>query len=90
MCLLPGRPHRRCPPHDYRVPLTARYDTEHVCDGDTPSLCRRIKGGPLLRSLGEAHVRPLHGFPRVTTFEKKAETDQSECDGDRLSGPFQK
>jgi hypothetical protein len=77
MRLLPRRPHRRCPPHDCCVPLTARYDTEHVRDGDTSSVCRRIKRGPLLRSLGEAQVRPLHGFPRVTTFEKKAETDQS-------------
>jgi hypothetical protein len=31
-------------------------------------------------------VRPLDGFPRITTFEKKAETDQGECDGDRFRG----
>ena len=31
-------------------------------------------------------MRPLNGFPRVTTFEKKAETDQGECHGDRLRG----
>jgi hypothetical protein len=31
-------------------------------------------------------VRSLHSFPRVTTFEEKAETDQGECDGDRLRG----
>jgi hypothetical protein len=28
----------------------------------------------------------LYGFPCVTAFEKKAEPDQSECDGDRLGG----
>ncbi len=31
-------------------------------------------------------MRPLHGFPRVTTFEKQAETDQGEGDRDRLRG----
>jgi hypothetical protein len=47
-------------------------------------VCGRIKPGPAFRSAGEAHVRSLHSFPRVTTFEEKAETDQSKCDGDRL------
>src|SRR3954465_1653893 len=86
MCSLPRHPHRRCPPHDCRVPLAARYGTEHVGDGYTASVWVRIKRGPPLRSVGEAHVCPLDGFPRVTTFEEKAETHQGECDGDRLRG----
>jgi hypothetical protein len=59
---------------------------EHVCNGDTPSVCGRIERGPPLRPVGQAHVRPLHGAPRVTTFEEKAEADQGDCDGDRLRG----
>ena len=84
MCSLPGRPHRRCPLYERGVPFATRFGTEHVSDGYTSSLCRRIEGRPLLRLLGEVHMRPLNILTRITMFQEKAKADQSECNRDIL------
>ncbi len=84
MCLLPGCPHRCRPLHDGRISFAAWRLTKHLCNGDAPAVCGRIERGPLLRSTGEVHVRPLDGFPGVTSFEKQVEADQGECNGHRL------
>ena len=65
------------------LPGTARSTSATV----TLPLCTgESNEAPLLRLIGESHMRPLDSFPSVTTFEKETETNQGECDGDRLRG----